>query len=482
MRWTLLAAAALMILPWLGPIVWRWITRKRHRKIGFAEYIRNPLLAAKLGGALAKRRSDEDRLVRLPPAQLVEMLLDDEGFDVVVDALEDQGGRAAPALVAAISDPRYRRKTPPEVYERMHVLAKRKEPLETVLECLGEHALREHAHVLEPLLTDASADIRKPAAYAYAAIGSDEVIDGTARAMADEDTYVVGAAMRGVIAATELGVATRAFRARMFDIVLSSFLPHDGRNADTIVNALLALDPNRCKAWLFNEALPKAGSGAASSMLEAMRRRAEVVDEPVLIGLWERFAADSESRSSGWTLVKIVRALAEHDSEEATRITRLAMASPIGEVRAAAAEAMAHRMGITDPYGRASAAYEARGWEGMTAPQRHVVSVRHLIDQVLNGGYEQYFVNSHGNDWPEALAGLKAMGAQREHASFETVIARFGANGPSRDRDQRHEQLAALVRADAKPFEGITDNVFETHDDIEVLLMRYIVAHRADFT
>ena len=114
MRWTLLAAAALMILPWLGPIFWCWITRKRHRKIGFAEYIRNPLLAAKLGGALAKRRSDENRLVRLPPAQLVEMLLDDEGFDVVVDALEDQGGRAAPALVAAIGDPRYRRRTPPE--------------------------------------------------------------------------------------------------------------------------------------------------------------------------------------------------------------------------------------------------------------------------------------------------------------------------------------------------------------------------------
>lgn len=73
-------------------------------------------------------------------------------------------------------------------------------------------------------------------------------------------------------------------------------------------------------------------------------------------------------------------------------------------------------------------------------PQRNVFAVMWYIAEVENGGHDQFFLNSTGMVWRDALAGLKAIGNEDAVKILEEAAERMGGN-PSFDWDERNKIL-----------------------------------------
>jgi hypothetical protein len=137
--------------------------------------------------------------------------------------------------------------------------------------------------------------------------------------------------------------------------------------------------------------------------------------------------------------------------------------------------------GVDNPMGFARKRLDAVGWGGLSETQRHVLAVRTLIDEVRNGGFLQYFVNSSGNYWRDAVDGLAAIGADRDKQLLEEVLRLFGTRLPSEVRYERHHQVSAIVKRDDRPFEDAESRFYEDENDREVLLHKYILVHVHEF-
>ena len=101
--------------------------------------------------------------------------------------------------------------------------------------------------------------------------------------------------------------------------------------------------------------------------------------------------------------------------------------------------------------------------------------------QVNNGGLSQYFFNSSGDHWPEALAGLQAMDFVERLAVLREAVAKFGKNGPSQDRNRRQEQLAKLERKSDDVFGSLDGRYYKSAEVIEVLANQYVLKNADAF-
>lgn len=132
-------------------------------------------------------------------------------------------------------------------------------------------------------------------------------------------------------------------------------------------------------------------------------------------------------------------------------------------------------------YDRVWAALKERGVGGLNEAQRRYHAVTMFNGEVNNGGLSQYFFNSSGNHWRDAVAGLEAMGSKERLAVLREAIAKFGQAGPSTDRDERMKQLSALARADDKLFSDLDSRYYKSTEVIDVLTMRYVLKHPEAF-
>lgn len=81
---------------------------------------------------------------------------------------------------------------------------------------------------------------------------------------------------------------------------------------------------------------------------------------------------------------------------------------------------------------------------GATPGQRAVYACTWYRSEVNNGGHGQFFSNSTGALWPEALEGFRSLQASAYARNLEEALAVFGEAGPSRDREQRQRQIDAV--------------------------------------
>jgi hypothetical protein len=127
--------------------------------------------------------------------------------------------------------------------------------------------------------------------------------------------------------------------------------------------------------------------------------------------------------------------------------------------RALAAEAAL--MGIIAPRRVVFRHLETPGYAKSPAPVRHLWALELLGMELVNGGIHQYFFNSSGDLWPDALEGLERAGYARSAAAFKTVIALFGQGGPSTNRTNRFKQLDGLSKATEADLDRLGDQVYE---------------------
>jgi hypothetical protein len=123
----------------------------------------------------------------------------------------------------------------------------------------------------------------------------------------------------------------------------------------------------------------------------------------------------------------------------------------------------------------------AAGFSALSVPQQYFSAVLLLDGEVNNGGHSQYFINSSGDEWQKALAGLEAMGFTGRLAIFREAIGKFGGTGPSTVRANRQDQLAKLARKDDTLFDALDERYYQSTEVIEAITARYVITHAEAF-
>lgn len=479
---TTLIVASLLLGGFILAMLWWRARRGLRRPVGFFDYVRNPHLRPQMGSVIEERDRLVAQLAELPADDLVEVLLDDDRHDLASRAIEAAGPRVVPELIAAISDPRYRRKTPLATLERMHALTRRTEPLTTVLDCLAEFGPAEAIPAVADLVHDDNEELRRRAALLIGSTGADEAVELLKTCCSDEDSDVRSYACMGTMRAIDAGRTTASFRAGAFDaiqpLVYRKSFPARNREA---ARCLLGLDRQRAVEYLTRPEHLAADRPGLQHALDALREAGVTIDPAPLV----RLAVELENSPDKYARKRVMRSvlllLAHADSKDAAQVIEQATRSSDSRIREAAVEALALRAGLEDPFGDAFDRLSENGWESLSEPQRIVVAVRILTGEVENGGFSQYFVNSSGDRWRDALNGLSTIGAHADRALLEQALAKFGPDGPSVARAERHRQLARIVKKDDEAFKSIEDDFYKDPDEREVLLLRYIIAHAEDF-
>ncbi|MBI4581454.1 MAG: DUF4375 domain-containing protein [Planctomycetes bacterium] len=466
----------------IGALVWLQ-SRRAHdnEQFGFNEYVRNPSLRHKQAQIHQEREEMVACLAKESPEKLVPMLLDDQLLPVVQPAICEAGPAVVPHLIAALADPAYRTPVDEETQSSVHVFFRRSAPIVTVLRCLAEYAPPAAVASVAPLVTDPNQQIRQHASLLLGAIATDDAIDSLSEALADDDDYVRSYAMMGVLQAMDAGRGSPRFRKAVFDAIVPLVWRDDIASSGDAPKCLLRLDRQRAVSVLTGPEALSPGREGLMYVLRALKEDRVPIDGDDLLRLIEAIEPETTEHHDARVLAEALQLLARVDADKSQAAIRRGLESKSQKVREGAAKALAASKSITEPFRIAFGRLEKAGWNGLTPSQRHVLAVRILIDEVKNGGFEQYFVNSSGDHWADAVAGLEAVGATRVHALTQEAISHFGAGGPSIDTDKRHRQLARLVKKQGKVFSHLEDTFYKDEDGIEVCLLQYIVDHEVDF-
>jgi hypothetical protein len=210
-----------------------WQDRKEGGVVGFWEYVRDPDAGDGRTDYFAERKAQVAARGKLPPDKLVDQLLmENPDCDFAERAIQEYGPRIAPALVAAIDDPRFLQERPSAGYMRRTI------PLLNVLDCLKHYASAEAVPAVAPLVMHKDRDFRNGAALILGASGSDEAIGPLRAALSDEDDYVRSYAMTGILKAVAANLAEPDFKSAMFDAVL---MPWSAKAMDLLRNQYAAV-------------------------------------------------------------------------------------------------------------------------------------------------------------------------------------------------------------------------------------------------
>ena len=124
--------------------------------------------------------------------------------------------------------------------------------------------------------------------------------------------------------------------------------------------------------------------------------------------------------------------------------------------------------------------FEAVGFAGLRPAEQVAHCVHWLELEVNNGGFDQFFWNSAGDQAQQTVDALEAIGAPKFADLVRRAIAVFPGGTPSPDRDERGDAMAGKNKDGALWYDH--DGEFcEYPENLAQLMRRYVAAHRGEF-
>jgi hypothetical protein len=123
----------------------------------------------------------------------------------------------------------------------------------------------------------------------------------------------------------------------------------------------------------------------------------------------------------------------------------------------------------------------ALGIDALSPAERVFLCVWNLEAEVNNGGFEQFFVNSAGDNAAETPGALRQIGAAQAAAIAEEANSVFRSSVPPPDRDDRTEALARLGETATDVLDALDARFFEYPDNLEELLRQFVDRNREQF-
>jgi HEAT repeat protein len=387
-----------------------------------------------------------------------------------LQVLRQTGSAAVPALVAGLNDPEFR-----QYLDEPRTLG-------LVLELLEPYGPPDAAAPLAALIRHNNPAIRKEAALALGNIGTEECFEPLAVAISDVDEHVRSYALFGLRRGMKAGRSARPLLDRIFEPVARLLRDPD---SFTVVNeaalALVEIDRERGTDAILEEHVLSRSTPSVYKVIEAAVQKQIAIPAERLLALLAEIRADVLTYPNYYTYGEALHALAAIGDERAPQLIREAMTWDNMVLAQRAAEALALSSGVSDPLASVVRRYNQGGLAVLTLPQRHYFCAAVFRGEVANGGLDQYFSNSWGDDSRRALEGLEAIGAPFAASILRRAMAVFGPDGPHTDRDVRLEQLAALSDEQDRALEALTTELFRDQDPVAIRLLEYARQHPADF-
>ena len=111
-----------------------------------------------------------------------------------------------------------------------------------------------------------------------------------------------------------------------------------------------------------------------------------------------------------------------------------------------------------------------------TTPQRYVFAIQWYSAEINNGGHCQFYDNSTGIVWEDALKGFEAIGAQRNANIIRESANRMGGN-PSKNHEKRQKQMESCK----SEFNDLDSLYYEIETEMIELLGSYIKNNAKSF-
>lgn len=112
-----------------------------------------------------------------------------------------------------------------------------------------------------------------------------------------------------------------------------------------------------------------------------------------------------------------------------------------------------------------------------TIAQRRFLALLWYYAEVCNGGHDQFFFNSTGIVWKDALEGMRMIGDDADADNFQKAIDLFCGSVPF-DREERIQALDEIRKTD--DFEKF-DKIFYDGDGFHERMEEYIKKHPSEF-
>lgn len=107
--------------------------------------------------------------------------------------------------------------------------------------------------------------------------------------------------------------------------------------------------------------------------------------------------------------------------------------------------------------------------------QRYVFALQWYLAEVYNGGHDQFYSNSTGIVWEDAMNGAKAAGLGELYEIIKKSAGRMGGR-PDKDRTKRWDQMEELE----PDFEDLNKELYDM-EDLDEAINEYIKRNREAF-
>jgi len=385
-------------------------------------------------------------------------------------ALSELGEKTHPTILALLHDASlYERLVKPTGTDLLP-----EAPFNRACNLLGDSPGAEAVEAVAPFLNDPSDQIRKDAALVIAKTGANTAIPFVRKAFQDSDEYVRSYALMGLDFALNRAGLSESASIELFPDVLS--LLRADLNADDAAKISYRLNPSKAGEFFLSEEVFQAESPILHSTLKVLADAKVSAPREKIKSLIAALEQQELEYPKTYALGEALRLLGQHQLEEDREFLLSRTTHSEERVAEGAAAGLICSFGLEG--------YDERIWKpetALTEHQRLYKAVFACDAEINNGGLAQYFVNSTGDGWRDALAGFKAMGFKERLRVLEEALANFGSVGPSEDRETRQNQLGKLYKRDDTIFEALDSRYYKSSEVVEVFGSRFVLANPQSF-
>lgn len=352
-------------------------------------------------------------------------------------------------------------------------------PFNRACDLLGDAPKPDAVAALAPFLDDPSEWIRQDAAMAIAKTGADTITPFVRKAFADPKEYVRSYALMGLEFALNRSNLAESVQADLFSDVLA--LLRADRNADKATDILYRFDTGKATEFFLSQEVFTAESPIVHEVLEVLANEKVSVSRDALISLIASLEQEELEYSKARSLGEALRLLGQQQHEEDRNFLQKFTTLPEERVAQGAAAGLLCSFGLEGFEQRIWDLENRSGYEALSEHQRLYSAVFMCDAEINNGGLAQYFVNSSGDQWRDALDGFKAMGLKERLDILTEAIEKFGNTGPSTDRNIRQDQLSKLYKRDDSIFDALDSRYYDSSEVIEVFTSRFVLNNPESF-
>ncbi|HMC84595.1 MAG TPA: DMP19 family protein [Chitinophagaceae bacterium] len=120
-------------------------------------------------------------------------------------------------------------------------------------------------------------------------------------------------------------------------------------------------------------------------------------------------------------------------------------------------------------------------YNNLTEQQRLFYLNQNLEREINNGGFEQYFRNSSGDNAHETILSLKAIGAYKTADILQQAIDQFPNKQVSKVREERIKSIEQIEEVVNEVWNKLGQKFFKYEDDLNALNIAYVKKYKDFF-